>query len=94
MNLVDNKTLEFKLKEIGMAEKEAKVFLASLELGSSAVQEIAKKADINRATTYVIIEKLMKKGLMSSVEKGKKDFFQTEDPEKIAETFGRTRGRL
>jgi len=82
MNL-DNKTLELKLKEIGMAEKEAKVFLASLELGSSAVQEIAKKADINRATTYVIIEKLMKKGLMSSVEKGKKTYFQTEDPKRL-----------
>ena len=79
----DAKTLEFKLKELGLAEKEAKVFLASLELGSSAVQEIAKKAEINRATTYVIIEKLMKKGLMSSVEKGKKTFFQTEDPKRL-----------
>lgn len=80
---MDNKTLEIKLKEIGMADKEAKVFLASLELGSSTVQEIAKKAEINRATTYVIIEKLTKKGLMSSVEKGKKTFFQTEDPRRL-----------
>lgn len=79
----DTKTLELKLKELGMAEKEAKVFLASLELGSGSVQEIAKKADINRATTYVIIAKLMKKGLMSSVEKGKKTFFQTEDPKRL-----------
>lgn len=71
------------MEKIGLADKEAKVFLASLELGSSAVQEIAKKADINRATTYVIIEKLMKKGLMSSVEKGKKTFFQTEDPKRL-----------
>lgn len=79
----DTKTLELKLEELGLAEKEAKVFLASLELGSGAVQEIAKKADINRATTYVIIEKLMKKGLMSSVEKGKKTYFQTEDPKRL-----------
>ncbi|MEK7130840.1 MAG: helix-turn-helix domain-containing protein [Patescibacteria group bacterium] len=75
--------LKEQLEKMGMAEKEAKVFLASLELGSSAVQEIAKKADINRATTYVIIEKLMKKGLMSSVEKGKKTYFQTEDPKRL-----------
>lgn len=79
----DTKTLELKLRELGLAEKEAKVFLASLELGCNTVQEIAKKADINRATTYVIIEKLMKKGLMSSVEKGKKTFFQTEDPKRL-----------
>lgn len=75
--------LKEQLEKIGLAEKEAKVFLASLELGSSTVQEIAKRADINRATTYVIIEKLMKKGLMSSVEKGKKTFFQTEDPKRL-----------
>src|SRR3989338_4885553 len=75
--------LKEQLEKIGLAEKEAKVFLAALELGSSAVQEIAKKADINRATTYVIIEKLMKKGLMSSVEKGKKTYFQTEDPKRL-----------
>lgn len=75
--------LKEQLEKIGLADKEAKVFLASLELGSSAVQEIAKKADINRATTYVIIEKLMKKGLMSSVGKGKKTYFQTEDPKRL-----------
>jgi len=75
--------LKEQLEKIGLAEKEAKVFLASLELGSSAAQGIAKKAEINRATTYVIIEKLMKKGLMSSVEKGKKTYFQTEDPKRL-----------
>ena len=75
--------LKEQLEKIGLAEKEAKVFLASLELGSSAAQGIAKKAGINRATTYVIIEKLMKKGLMSSVEKGKKTYFQTEDPKRL-----------
>ena len=31
----------------------------------------------------MIIEKLMKKGLMSSVEKGKKTYFQTEDPKRL-----------
>ena len=75
--------LKEQLEKIGLADKEARVFLASLELGSSAVQGIAKKAEINRATTYVIIEKLMKKGLMSSVEKGKKTYFQTEDPKRL-----------
>lgn len=75
--------LKEQLEKIGLVEKEAKIFLASLELGSSVVQEIAKKAEINRATAYVIIEKLMKKGLMSSVEKGKKTFFQVEDPKRL-----------
>ncbi|MFO7807105.1 MAG: helix-turn-helix domain-containing protein, partial [Candidatus Moraniibacteriota bacterium] len=57
--------------------------LASLELGKSSVQDIAKKADIKRPTAYVIIEELMQKGLMSSVTQDKKQYFFAESPEKL-----------
>jgi|TARA_Y100000031_G_scaffold140545_1_gene168347 sugar-specific transcriptional regulator TrmB len=73
------------LKQLGLSEKEAKVYLASLELGQATVQEIARKADVNRPTTYVIIETLMKKGLISSFHKGKKQYFLTVDPERLFE---------
>lgn len=69
--------LEQQLKQLGFADKEAKVYLASLKLGSNTIQEIARSAGVNRATTYVIIEKLIKKGLMSSIKKGKKTFFKS-----------------
>lgn len=71
------------LVNLGLAEKEAKVYLASLELGKAPVQKVAQKAEVNRATTYVIIETLMKKGLMSSITKGKKQYFIAEAPEKL-----------
>lgn len=71
------------LQQLGLSEKEAKVYLASLELGSSAVQEIARKAGVNRPTTYVQIESLMKRGLMSSVTRGKKRYFGAESPEQL-----------
>jgi len=80
----DTKTLELKLKELGLADKEARVYLASLELGSDTVQNIAKKSGVNRATVHVIImEKLIKKGLMSSLKKDKKTFYQVESPEQL-----------
>lgn len=75
--------LEKKLKELGFSDKEAKVYLASLELGPSPVQEISKKAGVNRATTYVMIESLTKRGMMSSFEKGKKRFFTAEHPDRL-----------
>ena len=75
--------LKEQLEKIGLAEKEAKVFLASLELGSSAAQKIAKKAEINRATTYVIIEKADEKRADELGGKRQKDFFQTEDPKRL-----------
>ena len=75
------------LVNLGLSEKEAKVYLAALELGRSAVQKIAQKAEVNRATTYVILESLMKKGLVSSYTEGKKQFFVAEAPEKLSLLF-------
>jgi len=72
------------LEELGLSDKEAKVYLACLELGPSSVQKIAQYADINRVTTYVILESLIKKGLASTIEKGKKTFFIPEDPEQLS----------
>ena len=79
--------LERELQEIGLNEKEAKVYLATLELGQSVVQDIAKKAGVNRATTYFVIEALMKSGLMSSFHKGKKQFFIAADPDRLVEVL-------
>lgn len=75
--------IERELQDVGLSEKEAKVYLASLELGEATAQQIAAKAIVNRPTTYIMIESLAKRGLMSSVIRGKKRFYCAEPPEKI-----------
>lgn len=72
--------LEQDLQRIGLSEKEAKVYLAALELGPSPVQKIAAKAHVNRATTYVILEGLLKKGVITIFDQGKKRYFVAEGP--------------
>ncbi len=71
------------LKALGLTESEAQIYLASLELGPASVQDIAKKAHVSRVTTYAVIEHLSGRGLMSSVEKGKKRLFAAESPERL-----------
>lgn len=71
------------LEKLGFSEKEAKVYLATLELGEETVQNIAKKAGVNRATTYVVLEKLMQIGVVSTYDKGKKTYFVAEDPKEL-----------
>lgn len=71
------------LKNIGLSDNEAKVYLAMLELGPSPVVEIARKAEINRPTAYVQIESLKKKGLVSTQTKGKKHLFIAESPARL-----------
>ena len=72
---------EKELQNLGLTEKEAKVYTTALELGPDTVQNIAKESGINRATTYVQISLLKEKGLMSEFDKGKKTYFTAESPE-------------
>lgn len=77
------KSIHAQLEELGLGEKEVKVYLASLELGSSAVQDIAGKSGIVRSSVYVAIGGLTQRGLMSSFKKGKKEFYTAEPPEHL-----------
>jgi len=86
--------LEQELISIGLNEKEAKIYLSSLELGQSTVQSIAVKAAINRATTYFIIDGLMQRGLMSSFHKGKKQYFIAADPERLIEILEKEKKQI
>lgn len=72
------------LTGIGFGEKEVKVYISALELGEASVLQIAKKSRINRTTTYPILSALKDKGLVSVVNKGKKQLFFAESPEKIS----------
>ncbi len=72
-----------KLEEIGLHEKEAKVYVAALELGQATASEIAKKSGINRATTYFTLENLMKIGLVSASNTEKTQKFTPEDPAQL-----------
>jgi len=77
------KALARELQKLGLSDKEALVYLSSLALGPSPVQVISRKAEVNRATTYVMIEALLKKGLMSTFDKGKKTLYTAEKPERL-----------
>jgi sugar-specific transcriptional regulator TrmB len=66
---------------MGLSEKEARVYMAALELGRTTAEKLAKHAKVNRSTTYVQLESLMKMGLMSTHEEGKKTYFAPESPE-------------
>jgi sugar-specific transcriptional regulator TrmB len=75
--------LKEELQKFGLTDKEAKVYLAALELGPAPVQKIAFKSKVNRATTYVVIESLTEMGLMSTFDQGKKTYFVAERPERL-----------
>jgi len=68
------------VEDLGLSQKEARVYLSNLALGSATVQQIADHSGIKRVTTYVILESLANLGLVSQTSQGKKTFFNAEDP--------------
>jgi len=75
--------IEKELLKLGLSEKEIKVYMAAMELGPKPVQEIARRANINRVTCYVILENLMDFGLVSQIEGDKGRIYAAENPEKL-----------
>lgn len=77
--------LEKELLKAGFSDKEARVYLASLELGETSIGRLAKKSGVKRTTVYLAIESLKEKGYISSIKKRNKTVFFAEDPRKLHE---------
>lgn len=68
------------LEDLGLTEKEASVYLALLELGKGTVVEIARKANLKRPTTYLVVDELKKRGLVTEILQGSRTRYVAEDP--------------
>ena len=74
-------SIEEILVKTGLDEKEAKIYLALLDLGSEKVHAIAKKAEIKRPTAYVVLEQLYAKNFITKTYHNKKVFYSAEKPD-------------
>lgn len=82
------------LKEIGLTEGEIKVYFALLELGSSKTGEISIKAEVHTSKVYLILERLIRKGLASYVIKNNIRYYQITDPKQIISYIHNRKRRL
>lgn len=73
------------LKKLNLTEKEARVYLALLELGPSTPYKIAKKSRLKRPTAYVIAEELVEKGLIIQMTGEKQRMYMARSPESYIE---------
>ncbi len=73
------------LKKLNLTEKEARVYLALLELGPSTPYKIAKRSRLKRPTAYVIAEELVEKGLIVQMTGEKKRQYIARSPESYIE---------
>ena len=82
------------LQKIGLSDKDSEVYLACLELGTQPASVIAKKAGLKRPTTYLILEGLLKKGLVSEYTGSNVKYFTAVAPEYLLNYIDKQRREL
>jgi len=68
------------LKQIGLSDNEAEVYLIVLKLNEALASTIARRSKISRPHIYDTLNKLFEKGLLTYVIKNNKKYFKSINP--------------
>ncbi len=71
------------LEQLGLSEKQAKVYLALLELGESTIGPIASRSGVKRTSIYNFIRELVALGLLTQTERHNRASYRAEPPQKL-----------
>lgn len=71
------------LKKIGLTDGEIKVYNSLIDLGPSQIFKIMKKSKVSSSKVYLILDKLMQKGLVSFITEGRKKTYQITNPSNV-----------
>ena len=86
--------IEEELSKIGLSDKEASVYTATLELGPSGALQIARRTGLKRPTVYVILDQLKKRGLIELQLQGLKQKFAAASPDQFDAIIGEQKKRF
>lgn len=73
------------IKQIGLSDNEAEIYLLLLQLGESSASQVAEKSEISRPHIYDTLAKLIEKGLASYVIKQGRRYYKPADPDSLLE---------
>ncbi len=74
---------EIVLRQFGLTDAEARVYLTLLQIGDATASSIAKRTGANRTFTYDRLKKLGDTGLVSSIIKDNKKYFKPAPPSQL-----------
>ncbi|HIH32158.1 TPA: hypothetical protein HA235_05610 [Candidatus Woesearchaeota archaeon] len=73
------------LEDLGLTFNEVKVYLALLDLGSTAAGPLIRKLHMHRAAVYDLLDMLIEKGIVSYVIQANRKCFEAQDPDRLLE---------
>ncbi|MBI5881014.1 hypothetical protein HZB90_02695 [archaeon] len=71
------------LSEFGLTKSEIAVYFALLDLGSSTTGPVIKKAGIASGKAYLVLDKIIQKGLVTYVIAAGRKYYQAKDPDRL-----------
>lgn len=71
------------LEKAGLTKNQANIYISLLKLGEASAQQIMKESGMHRSRVYDSLEHLEKQGIVSSVVRDFKKYFQAIEPEKL-----------
>jgi sugar-specific transcriptional regulator TrmB len=80
-----NNNMEKILQELGLNNKESKIYLELLKEKSQTASRLAKLTNLNRTTAYLELENLIRLGLSNYTIKNSKRYYQPAPPKKLIE---------
>lgn len=75
--------LQKSIEQLGYTPKEARVYLAALDLGEAHISDIASKAKLPRSSAQAVVVKLHKDGLMDFYVQRRYKYWVAENPEHL-----------
>ncbi len=82
------------IEQLGFSSKEARVYLAALELGETHISDLALKVKMPRSSVQAIIEKLYKNGFVNFYVMRRYKYWIAENPEKFLAELKRREATL
>jgi sugar-specific transcriptional regulator TrmB len=73
------------LESFGLSENEARIYCSVLALEEATVDRITRHAELNRTSSYPILERLKQLGLLAQGKKKKKTVYKAVRPERLFE---------
>jgi HTH-type transcriptional regulator, sugar sensing transcriptional regulator len=77
------------LKQLGLNEKEARLYLTALELGPSTILTLAKKSGVKRTSIYNFLNEMVERGFIIYTISGKKTLYSAIEPEGLVKIIER-----
>ncbi|MBI2448581.1 hypothetical protein HYV44_03455 [Candidatus Microgenomates bacterium] len=82
------------LKQLGLDEKEARVYLAALEFGPTTVAKLSSKSGVKRTTVYEFLDDLVARGVLIATVSGRRRLYIATPPSDLERLIERQKEAL